>query len=78
MYIYIYTCTRCVRGFMCEFNCRDLRHSNVEADMKLAQTIKDQFLSRVRIATQVREVNSTASTRLSTCLAVSCILYVVM
>ena len=43
----------CIYMYMYHVVYRDLRHSNVEADMKLAQTIKDQFLSRVRIATQV-------------------------
>ena len=32
--------------------------SDQQADIKLAQTIKDQYMSRVRVATQVRGVVS--------------------
>lgn len=35
---------------------RDLRISTSEKDVKLAQFIKEQFLSRVRLSTQVSEL----------------------
>ncbi len=49
----IYMLTECV---FLPLSLRDLRISTSEKDVKLAQFIKEQFLSRVRLSTQVSEL----------------------
>ena len=43
----------CYDVISCHVIPRELRSSTAEADSKLAQVIKDQFIARVRVATQV-------------------------